>query len=262
LVNLTAKEIADILDPNVVTYTEFVEVNAALMQNEERRKYPSIDVQNITGDEQIKDFPTTTLGQTFLVHLFYRYRSFGQEEEPKIKEIEDTIFNTLDDNSNFSTDVKVSITQGWRRTSETFPLKRSHSILTVTTEEISSTDPATEATPGDQIEFLIANFGQFKVISIPSDEIGILKELNLQDTSTQTYTRIRILGSLSVELALSPPQEDNLFALIDAGNNDIVELILNQVTRTLRVNFTNMIASSTREEIRTTILTMDVVEWI
>ncbi len=257
---LTAKQIADIL--SAATFTEDVSVNPALLQNEERRKYPSIDVQNVTGQDQIKNFPTTTSSQTFLVHLFYRYRSFGEVHEEDIKKIEDTIFDTLDDDTNFSTDLKVSITQGWRRTSETFPLHRSHSILTVSTEEISGTDPATDATPGDQIEFLITNFGQFKVISIPSDEIGILKELNLQDTATQTYTRIRTLGLLSVELALSPAQEDSLFALIDAGNNEIVELILNLVSRSLRVNFTNMIASSTREEIRTTILTMDVIEWI
>ena len=138
MVNLTAAQIKTILEG--ATYPETVQINAALMQNDERRKYPSIDVQNVTGDEQIKDVPTTTLSQTFLVHLFYRYRSFGEQEEPAIKSIEDVIFTTIDQNANFSTDVKITITQGWRRDSETFPVRRSHSVLTVTAEDISSTD--------------------------------------------------------------------------------------------------------------------------
>ena len=92
---LTAAQIKTILLTG--TYPEEVEINASLMQNDERRKYPSIDVQNITGEEQIKDYPSTNLSQTFLVHLFYRYRSFGEQEEPNIKSIEDEIFDTLDE---------------------------------------------------------------------------------------------------------------------------------------------------------------------
>lgn len=260
---LTAAQIAAILDDIVFPANEGVEVNAALMQNEERRKYPSVDVQNITGEEQIKDFPTTTLAQTFLVHLFYRYRSFGEQHEPDIKVLEDLIFDQLDNDTNFSTDVKVSITQGWRRNSETFPVHRSHSILTVRAEEISGTEPATGATPGDQIEIdLGGTLGQFKVISIPTDEIGIVKELNLEQGGEEIFTKINRTGLLSTELALTPAQEELLFTDVDSGVTKNIDLILNGFTRTLQVNFTNIIASSTREEIRTTILTMDVLNWL
>ena len=137
MATLTAAQIAAILDAVVYPPGEGVEVNAALMQNEERRKYPTIDVQNVTGEEHLKDYPTTTTGQTFLIHLFYRYRSFGVQEEPNIKVIEDLIFDAIDSNANFSTDIKVSITQSWDRKSETFPVHRSHSILTVSADEIS-----------------------------------------------------------------------------------------------------------------------------
>ena len=174
------------------------------MQNDERRKYPSIDVQNITGDEQIKDFPSTTLGQIFLVHLFYRYRSFGEQHEPDIKAIEDVIFSTIDSNANFSTDVKISITQGWRRDSDTFPVRRSHSVLTVTAEELSATSPATGATPGDQINITLPVVGTFKVIEIPVDQLGLVKQFDLQDTDEQIFTKIHEAGLLSVELALTP----------------------------------------------------------
>jgi len=229
------------------------------MQNDERRKYPSIDVQNITGDEQLKDFPTTTLSQTFLVHLFYRYRSFGEQHEPDIKAIEDEIFDTLDANSNFSTDVKITITQGWRRDSETFPVRRSHSVLTVTAEEISGT--ASGTTPGDQINITIPVVGTFKVIAIPIDEYGLIKQFDLEDSDEQTFTKIHEVGLLSVEMALTPAQELTLQAQVRNGDDVTVNLDLNGTTRNLLVNYVDTSASSTREVVRTTTLSMDVKSW-
>ena len=258
MVNLTAAQIKTILE--AATYPEEVEVNAALLQNDERRKYPSIDVQNITGDEKIKEFPTSTLGQTFLVHLFYRYRSFGEEHEPDIKAIEDVIFSTLDTNSNFSTDVKVSVTSGWDRRSETFPVRRSHSILRVTAEEISSTTPST-AVPGDQIEVTLPSVGTFKVISTPIDQYGIVKQFDLVDTDEQTFTKIHEFGLLALEMALSPAQEETLQAQVILGTDVVITMDFNGTTRGLQVNYTDIAASTSREAVRTTILTMNVKQW-
>lgn len=260
MVNLTAAQIKTILLG--ATYPEEVEINAALMQNDERRKYPSIDVQNVTGDEQLKDFPTTTLGQTFLVHLFYRYRSFGEQHEPDIKALEDVIFSTIDANANFSTDVKITISQGWRRDSETFPVRRSHSVLTVSTEEISGTDPASGATPGDKIEITLPSVGTFKVISIPVDQFGLVKQFDLLDTDEQIFTKIHEAGILSVEMALTPAQEVTLKDQVVLGDDSTITLDLNGTNRSMIVNYLDTSASSTREVVRTTILTMDVKEWV
>lgn len=259
MVTLTAAQIKVILETGV--YPETVEINAALLQNDERRKYPSIDVQNITGDLQIKDFPTTTLGQTFLVHLFYRYRSFGEQEEGGIKAIEDIIFDTIDANANFSTDVKVSITQGWDRQSETFPVRRSHSVLRVTAEEISATSPST-ATPGDQIDVTLPSVGTFKTISIPVDQYGLIKQFDLEDTDEQIFTKIHEFGLLSIEMALSPAQEETLRTQLIIGNDVTITLDFNGTTRDLLVHYIDVAASSSREVIRTTILTMNVKSWI
>jgi len=134
MATLTAAQIKTILESAV--YPEEVEISGALLQNDERRKYPSIDIQNVTGEENQRGFPTSTTGQTFLVHLFYRYRSFGEQHEPDIKAIEDVIYDTILNDANFDTDQKLTITQSWNRISETFPVHRSHSILTVSSEEI------------------------------------------------------------------------------------------------------------------------------
>jgi hypothetical protein len=260
---LTAAQIKTILEGAV--YPEDVEINGALMQNDERRKYPSIDVQNITGEEKFKEFPTSTIGQTFLVHLFYRYRSFGEQEEAKIKALEDVIFDTIDNNANFSINTKVTVTEGWRRNSETFPVRRSHSVLTVSSEEISATSPANSATPGDKINITIPNVGTFKVIAIPVDQFGLTKQLDLGVTvgvsTEEIFTKIHEGGLLSVELALTPAEELTLHNEVNIGDDATLTLDLNGTNRTLVVNYIDTSASSSREVVRTTILSMDVKSW-
>jgi|GEM_PF-5124519 len=158
---LTAEQIKAILETATFPITEGIEINAALMQNEERRKYPSIDVQNITGEENVRGFPTSTTGQTFLIHLFYRYRSFGEQHEPDIKTIEDTIYDTIFNDTNFGTDNNIQVTQNWDRKSETFPVHRSHSILTVSSED---TDFVT-----NNYTVTIPSLGEVELIAKPVD---------------------------------------------------------------------------------------------
>jgi len=257
MANLTAAQIATILDAVVYPPGEGVEVNAALMQNDERRKYPSIDVQNITGDEQIKGEPTTTLGQTFLIHLWYRYRSFGQQEEPQIKVLEDLIFDAIDNDANFSTDVKVTITQSWDRQSETFPVHRSHSTLTVTSEEISSTDGG--GVPGDKIDITFPNpLGELKVINLTADDRTLIKDLDRPNDGDEIFTKIHFGGLLTVEVELSVAQEAQLDTLIDAGDDISVTLTKAGTPIVLIVNLTSRVSSATREVVQTTLITMDV----
>ncbi len=263
MATLTAKDIADILDPNVVTtYPEQVEVNAALLQNDERRKYPSIDVQNITGDENLKDFPTKSVGQTFLVHLFYRYRTFGESHEPTIKEFEDQIFDALDQNTAFNVpDTKVSVSQSWRRESETFPVRRSHSILTVTTVETEATDDI--GIPGDTIQITFSGIsGAFEVISLAADERNVLKQLDLADTSEEIFTKIYSAGILAVEIEVTnigiPDTETQLENLVEAGNDITVVLIKQGLQKIIDVNLTSMVSSAERTTVQSTLVTMDV----
>ena len=200
MANLTAAQIKSILETAV--YPEEVEINAALMQNDERRKYPSIDVQNVTGEETVKGFPTKITGQRFLIHLFYRYRSFGEQHEPDIKALEDVIFDTIDANANFSIDTKITITQSWNRQSETFPVRRSHSILTVQTDDLESTTG--EGIPGDEIEITFPNpLGSFKVINLTTDDRTNLKDTDRPDDGERIFTKINFQGLGVVELEFS-----------------------------------------------------------
>lgn len=253
---LTAAQIKTILLTGV--YPETVEINAALMQNEERRKYPSIDVQNVTGQQDIKDFPTKTTGQTFLVHLFYRYRSFGEQHEPDIKLLEDVIFNTLDAASDLDVlTTKITVTQSWKRTSETFPVHRSHSILTVSSEEISSTDSG--GLPGDEMSITFpAPLGNLKVIALSSDERNLIKQQDLVDDAEEIFTKIHLAGLLAVEVQLNTTQETQLEAIIDAGVDVSVTITKSATPRVLTVNLTSMVSSATRQSVQSTIVTMDI----
>jgi hypothetical protein len=253
---LTAAQIKTILLTGV--YPETVEINAALMQNEERRKYPSIDVQNITGEEQIKDFPSKTVGQTFLVHLFYRYRSFGEQHEPDIKSIEDVIFDTLDAAAEFAVPgIKISVTQGWRRDSETFPVHRSHSILRVSSEELEATDGI--GIPGDKISVTFPSpSGTFTVINLVADDRTLQKDINRLDDGEEIFTKIHFSGLVTVEVELDVSEEADLDTLISAGKDITVTLTKNGTAIPLNVNLTSRISSATRETVQTTLVTMDV----
>lgn len=252
---LTAAQIKAILETAV--YPEEVEINAALMQNEERRKYPSIDVQNVTGQEHIKDFPTTTTGQTFLVHLFYRYRSFGEQHEPDIKALEDIIFNTIDANANFSTDVKISVSQSWDRKSETFPVHRSHSILTVSADEITATQAG--GLPGDEMDITFpAPINELKIISLTSDGRDLLKDIDRDDTGEETFTKIHLGGLLIVEVQLTFDEETQMEALFNAGKDFTVTLTKSGNDRVLLVNPISFVNSATRDQIQTTLISLDI----
>ncbi len=255
MANLTAAQIKSILETAV--YPEEVEINAALMQNDERRKYPSIDVQNVTGEETVKGFPTKITGQRFLIHLFYRYRSFGEQHEPDIKALEDVIFDTIDANANFSIDTKITITQSWNRQSETFPVRRSHSILTVQTDDLESTTG--EGIPGDEIEITFPNpLGSFKVINLTTDDRTNLKDTDRPDDGERIFTKINFQGLVVVELEFSVADESDLDDLIEAGDDISVTLTKAGTAIPLTVNLTSRVSSATRETVQTTLVTMDV----
>lgn len=172
MVTLTAVQIKAILE--TATYPEPVRISAALLQNENRRKYPSIDVQNVSSEENTRGFPVSTTGQTFLIHLFYRYRSFGESHEPDIKALEDVIYDTIFNNANFQTTQNLSVIQSWQRNSETFPVKRSHSILTVTTEIAEFVD--------NNFTLDVPTVGNVKLISKPiNSETDTIEDV-LDDT--------------------------------------------------------------------------------
>lgn len=169
---LTAAQIKTILDG--ATIPENPRVSSSLLQNEERRKYPSINVQNVTGEENTRGFPISTTGQTFLIHLFYRYRSFGEQEEAKIKSIEDAIYDAIFNDTNFSTTNNLTVAQNWQRDSETFPTRRSHSTLTVTSEQAEFIDNA--------YSVIIPGIGTVQLISKPVDRDADTVEDILDDT--------------------------------------------------------------------------------
>lgn len=258
MATLTAAQIKAILETAVYPADEGIEINAALMQNEERRKYPSIDVQNVTGEEHIKGYPTKTTGQTFLVHLFYRYRSFGEQHEPDIKALEDIIFDTIDANANFSTDVKISVSQSWDRKSETFPVHRSHSILTVSADEISSTEAG--GLPGDEMTITFpAPLDELKIVTLTADGRDLLKDLDRDDTGEETYTKIHLGGLLVVVLQLTFDQETQMEALWDAGKNFTVTLTKSGNPRALLVNPISFVHSAPRDQVQTTLVSMDII---
>jgi len=230
-------------------------INAYVEKNESHRKYTSIDIQNITGQEESEDVPTTTTKQVFLVHLYYKTKATGADQEPKIKTTEDEIFNSLD--ALQTTTENIQVLQSWDRKSETFPLARVHSTIRVTSEAISSTDG--QGILGDEITITLPSpIGQLNVINVLTDEAGVIKDLDITITSEQIYTKIRNSGLLSVEIAVSVSTEDDIKSLIFAGE-DISITFTKGGTDDVRIaNLSTLNASGPRKEVQTQILTMDI----
>lgn len=251
---LTAQEIKTQLDG--VSFTNNIkEINAFVRKNEARRKYTSIDIENITGQEETEDVPTTTTKQIFLVHLYVRNRSSGDEDESIVKTFEDEIFNSID--ALQTTDTKVIITQSWDRKSDTFPVVRVHSILRVTSEEISSTDGS--GIKGDDVTITFpAPVGTLDVIDVLTDEAGIIKDLDLETDGKRVHTKIRNDGLLSVVVAIDVPTQNQIKTMIFVGNDISVTITKGGTADARTANLNSLVGSGSRGEILTQILNMDI----
>jgi len=252
---LTAAQIKTQLDAITFTNIDIKRINAYVEKNESHRKYPSIDIQNITGQEEIEGLPTKTTKQVFLVHLYVRTRATGADQEPDIKETENQIFDSLD--SLQTMDEFVQVIQGWDRKSETFPLSRVVSTIRVTSEAISSTDG--EGIVGDKVSITLPIVGTIDVINVITDEAGIIKDLDLGTASEEVFTKIRNDGILSVEVAVSVSDENNIKTQIFAAKDITITFTKGGVPDQRTVNLSTLTASGPRSEVQTQILAMDVL---
>ena len=250
---LTAAAIKVILD--AITFTHNVKaINAFVVQNDSRRKYTSIDIANITGQEEIEDIQTTTTTQTFLIHLYFRNRGSGEDQESKIKTTEDQIYNAID--AAQTTTTKITILQSWDRKSRAFPIQSVVSTLRVTADEISSTSGS--GVLGDKISITFpAPLGLQVVNNLLTDETNITKSLDRTDTA-QVFTKIKEEGLLNVEIELSTTEETQLRTLFSAGDDFALTITKNAVARVVTANPINFINSAPRGEVQKTFISLNI----
>jgi len=252
MVLLTSADIKVILD--AIVFTNSVKaINAFVVQNDSRRKYTSIDIQNITGQEEIEDIQLTTTTQTFLIHLYYRNRGSGADQEGKIKTTEDQIYNALDAAQTTST--KITILQSWERKSRAFPIQSVVSTLRVTADEISSTSGS--GVPGDQITITLPVLGVKTVLNLITDETNIVKSLDRTD-DTQVFTKIKEEGLFNCEIEISTTEETQLRTLFSAGDDFSLTITKNAVDRVVTANPINFINSSARGAVQTTFISLNI----
>jgi len=251
---LTAADIKAILD--AVSFSFNIKaINDFVVQDENKRLYRSIDIENITAREETEDVPTTNTKQIYLVILYARIGGSGSQTEPEVQTLEEEIFDALD--AAQGTDSKIIITQSWDRKHETFPVTRIKSTLRVTTEEISSTDG--DGILGDDIRIVLPPpVGAIDVIDVLTDETGIIKDLDLETDGKRIHTKIRNNGLLSVVVAISVAKEDEIKTQIAAGDDIPISLTKGGVTDSRTANLNSMTASGTRGEIQKQVLEMDI----
>ena len=251
---LTAADIKAILD--AVSFSFNIKaINDFVVQDENKRLYRSIDIENITAHEETEDVPTTNTKQIYLVTLYARIGGSGSQTEPEVETLEEEIFNAIDAAQGM--DSKVIITQSWDRKHETFPVTRIKSTLRVMTEEISSTDG--EGIKGDDVTITLpAPVGTINVIDVLTDEAGIIQDLDLDTDANRVHTNIRKDGLLSVVVAIDVPTQNDIKAIIFAGDDISLTITKGGAADARTANLNTLIDSGSRGEILTQILEMDI----
>jgi len=251
---LTAAQIATALEGG--TYSEPLKsFNPFVVLDLLRREYPSIDVENITGQEKLRDVPTTNDKQIYIVHLYYRITGFGNADEPNVKSLENSIFDVIDGLQDTTT--KISITESWKREHLTVPTPHVHSSLRVVTEEISSTAPG--GIVGDQItiEFPGA-LGTLDVINLITDSLTAEKDLDLDNDGEEIFSLKHISGLVDVDVVITAAQEPLLDALITAGDDISITLTKGGQAFVKTANLITRVNSAPRKEVQTTLISMNI----
>lgn len=256
---VTAANVKAQLDAIIWTGTENpVRINDYVEKNESHRKYPSIDIQNITGQENIEGLPTTEIKQVYLVHLYWKTKGTGAAQEPKIKTAEDLIFNKLDAWKSPDTEY-IQIVQSWDRKSEIFPVSRVHSTLRVSYDAIESTDG--NGIPGSDVTIDFPGaIGELSVLNLIADEQSIVEDLDITIDPKEIFTRIHNAGILSVEVATTKTNIDLLKAQVQSGSSSGTVTISYAGSDSIyTVNYVSVVTSGPRTEVLKTIVTMNVI---
>lgn len=261
MVLLTAEDIATALIDNGSYSEPLAEINPYVVEDVGRREYPSIDVDNITGQERLRDVPTSKDKQIYLIHLYYRITGFGDADEPNVKSLEDSIFAVID--ALQTTDTKISITESWKRTHQTDPTPHIESVLRVTTEEIFSEIDG--GIPGDQITvtFPAPLSATLEVVNLITDKLEGIKDMDYEMTTDgaeneEIYSLIHAHGLLDVMVVITATQEPNLDTLIKNGDDIAITLTKGGQTFPKIANLISRTNSAPRSEIQQTIISMDI----
>lgn len=254
MVLLTAAQIAAALDAFTFTIP-LKEINGYVVQDVSRRLYPSIDVANVTGQETLRDVPTTNTNQIYKVILYYRVVGFGNLDEPDIKTLEDEIFGVIDGLQDTTT--KITITESWKREPSVEGTTHVTSTLTVQTDEISSTSG--EGIPGDQITITFpAPLGTLKVNDLINDSLNAEKDLDKDDEGEEIFSLMHLSGLVDVDVELTTTNESQFDALLAAGTDISITLTKGGVGFVKTANLIGRSNSAPREEIQKTLISMDI----
>lgn len=250
---LTAEQIATALQAASFTIN-IKSINGYVVQDVARRDYPSIDVENITGQEQISDVPTSNTKQTYLVHLYYRTTGFGDLDEPDVQTLEDEIFTVIDGLQDTTT--KITITESWDRKHGVEGTPHIQSSLRVVTDEIFSTSG--EGIRGDQITITFPTVGTINVINLITDSFVAEKDLDLEDDGTEIFTLKHTSGLVDVEVELTVTTEPQMDVLIQAADDISVTLTKGGSDFVKTANLISRSNSAPRSEIQQSIISMNI----
>lgn len=152
-----------------------------------RRKYPFIEIVNVEPTGTEADIRVTTITQKFTVTYYERKRGAGSSEITKIKKVEDSVLNKLD-NSVLGSGTLFTENKSWTRSAQVIerPIPHYRSILSVLVTDIVSTSG--EGSIGAKMLLTIGSLTDMQLFSKP-----IEREVEgVEDVYDDTRTRKRV----------------------------------------------------------------------
>lgn len=164
---LTAAAIKTILD--ALTYAEPIHI-FDYVRPENRRKYPSIEIDNQGAELRRQDPQIQENSQRFLIHLYYRLRADGSNDIAKEKAIEDVIMAGLEAATLAGSKIFVE-DKDWNRLYISQPIHYVDSTLTISVTEITSQTGSGRLGANQTLE--LPGSISLPLLSKPVDDYGI-----------------------------------------------------------------------------------------
>lgn len=234
-----------------------IQVNTNL-QVPGRRKYPRIDIENVSMTNTQENVRTTTTEQRFLVHAYYKVVGRANDEEAKVSTIEDLVAASLDGFVLGTERIRIQNFSWDRKTINTIP-RHIETALTLLVEAIDPTNP--DAVMGGDITLDTPNITGIKILSKPNDRDNDSTEDILDDTlDRKAVAPINTIRSIFIEMQSTDANLDEFRTLKKTRTPQ--EFTINRPTSSESVTayIKDISASATFDDIETFVTQLEVID--
>lgn len=250
---LTSAQIASYLDPLAYPIPIKLYSNP---QPQNRRKYPSIEVDNNVPQDVEENYEKTTTRQRFQIHIYMRIKMGDTNETVTLENIE-TLIKTALDGVQIAGSVIYLETKSWNRNKLDQPVTYYDSILTISAEDIASTQAG--GVLGSKIQLGLPGPISIQLLSEPSMTQGYRYDEDHDDIGSRVLTWTVPLGEGLFEYATTSTLDTSIKSLIDAKVKHACSITKNGTLTNFNAYLTETRKTAPYDNIERTVLVLQIV---